>query len=54
MNRTISPESLTTLTAEIGQAQARLRAIHLKYHLMTADLLSPFQRERYRELRGYR
>lgn len=54
VSRTISPESLTTLTAEIGQAQARLRAIHLKYHLMTADLLSPSQRERYRELRGYR
>ena len=54
LNRTISAESLATLTAEIGQAQARLRAIHLKYHLLTADLLSPSQRERYAELRGYR
>jgi Spy/CpxP family protein refolding chaperone len=53
-NRTISPESLATLTGEIGQAQARLRAIHLKYHLTTADLLSPSQREQYAELRGYR
>jgi hypothetical protein len=52
-DRTISPESLAKLTGEIGQAQGRLRAIHLKYHLMTTDLLSPSQRERYAELRGY-
>jgi hypothetical protein len=52
-DRTISPELLAKLTGEIGQAQGRLRAIHLKYHLMTTDLLSPSQRERYAELRGY-
>jgi hypothetical protein len=52
--RTISPEKLASLTAQIGETQARLRAIHLKYHLTTADLLSPHQRHRYAELRGYR
>ena len=53
-NRSISAERLGTLTAHIGETQARLRAIHLKYHLITADLLSPDQRHRYAELRGYR
>lgn len=52
--RTISPESLQTLTAAIGATQAQLRAIHLKYHLTTAELLSPHQRQRYAQLRGYR
>ncbi len=53
-DRTISTDSLATLTTQIGEAQARLRAIHLKYHLTTTDLLSPHQRHRYAELRGYR
>ena len=53
-NRSISAELLATLTAQIGETQARLRAIHLKYHLITVDLLSPDQRHRYAELRGYR
>jgi hypothetical protein len=52
--RTISAEMLASLTGQIGETQARLRAIHLKYHLTTADLLSPHQRHRYAELRGYR
>ena len=52
--RTISPDTLASLTGQIGETQARLRAIHLKYHLTTTDLLSPHQRHRYTELRGYR
>jgi hypothetical protein len=52
--RSISAETLAALTAQIGETQGRLRAIHLKYHLTTADLLSPHQRHRYAELRGYR
>jgi len=32
--RTISPDSLAALTAQIGGTQGRLRAIHLKYHLI--------------------
>jgi len=51
--RSISPSMLALLTAQIGETQGRLRAIHLKYHLTTAELLSPHQRHRYAELRGY-
>ena len=52
--RRISPESLAQLTAQIGETQGQLRAVHLKYHLTTADLLTTHQRHRYVELRGYR
>ena len=51
--RSISPSTLALLTAQIGETQGRLRAIHLKYHLTTAELLSADQRHRYAELRGY-
>ena len=50
----VSPVSLTRLTSQIGETQAKLRAVHLKYHLTTAELLSAHQRHRYAELRGYR
>jgi hypothetical protein len=53
-NGTMTPEMLAELTARIGATQGRLRAVHLKYHLTTADLLTPAQRQRYAELRGYR
>ena len=36
----MTPEALTALTAQIGDAQGKLRAVHLKYHLGTADLLT--------------
>lgn len=52
--RTMTPQALAALTAQIGEAQGRLRAVHLKYHLSTADLLTATQRQRYAELRGYR
>jgi hypothetical protein len=45
---------LTSLMAQIGERQGALRAVHLKYHLTTAELLSADQRQRYAELRGYR
>jgi Spy/CpxP family protein refolding chaperone len=48
-----TPERLAHVTAEIGARQARLRAAHLRYHLVMMDVLSPVQVERYRELRGY-
>ena len=51
--RSISSERLAAITAEIGKTQGSLRAIHLKYHLITAELLTPDQRRRYAELRGY-
>jgi Spy/CpxP family protein refolding chaperone len=50
----ITPASLTNLTARIGETQAELRALHLKYHLLTADLLSTHEKHRYAQLRGYR
>lgn len=52
--RTISPETLASMTSQIGETHGRLRAVHLKYHLMTTALLSTHQRHRYAELRGYR
>jgi hypothetical protein len=52
--REILPVTLASLTAQIGETQGQLRAVHLKYHLTTADLLSPHQKHRYAELRGYR
>ena len=45
---------LALLTTQIGERQGVLRAVHLKYHLSTAELLSVDQRQRYNELRGYR
>jgi len=52
--RRITSHQLMLLTKEIGVRQAELRALHLKYHLTTADLLTPYQKDRYAELRGYR
>lgn len=51
---TITPEALTTLMSSIGDAQARLREVHLKYHLTAAALLTNEQRVRYAALRGYK
>jgi hypothetical protein len=50
----ITPTRLAQLTAQIGEQQGALRAVHLKYHLSTAELLSAGQRQRYVQLRGYR
>lgn len=52
--RTISPAGLAELTSQIGAAQGELRAVHLKYHLTTAEVLTTEQMRRYAELRGYR
>ncbi len=52
--RKIDADSLGRLTAQIGETQGRLRAVHLKYHLTTAGLLTDDQRHRYAALRGYR
>ncbi len=50
----ISPAALVALTTQIAQTQGELRAVHLKYHLVVADLLTAHQRHRYAQLRGYR
>ena len=52
-DRKITAASLAVSTAAIGQTQAALRATHLRYHLLTADILTPAQIQRYAELRGY-
>jgi hypothetical protein len=49
----IDSARLASLTTDIAQLQGQLRAVHLKYHLVTRDLLSSEQRRRYAELRGY-
>jgi Spy/CpxP family protein refolding chaperone len=51
--RKIDPDSLIRLTSQIGETQGKLRAVHLKYHLTTAELLTAEQRDRYARLRGY-
>jgi hypothetical protein len=50
---TITPAVLAFLAAQIGERQGELRAVHLKYHLTTAELLTPDQKRHYSELRGY-
>jgi LTXXQ motif family protein len=52
--RKATPASLASLTAHIGETQGELRAVHLKYHLTTAAVLTADQMQRYAELRGYR
>lgn len=53
-DRSITEARLVELTAAAGAAQATLRATHLKYHLATVEVVTPDQRQRYAELRGYR
>ncbi len=52
-DRTVTLPSLKTSTAAVAIAQGELRETHLKYHLVTADILSPHQMKLYAELRGY-
>jgi Spy/CpxP family protein refolding chaperone len=52
-NHSITPETLKAETAEIGATQGALRNTHLKYHLETAQILTPDQMQRYAALRGY-
>lgn len=46
-------ESLTASTIKAADAQGRLRAAHLQYHLTMIDLLTPEQVAKYGKLRGY-
>ena len=52
--KTITDASLAAATDAIGATQAALRRTHLKYHLLTRDVLTPAQVRRYAELRGYK
>ena len=51
--RTVTQSTLAQTTTSIGQTQAELRATHLRYHLLTTDVLTHDQMQRYAELRGY-
>jgi Spy/CpxP family protein refolding chaperone len=51
--KTITAAGLVASTQAIGATQAALRATHLKYHLLTLDVLTPGQVQFYAELRGY-
>ena len=51
--RTIGPASLVEKTDAIAATQGLLRRTHLKYHLETAQVLTPEQTARYQALRGY-
>src|SRR5437016_5868774 len=51
-SRSITDESLKTLVTQIGTTQAELRNTHLKYHLLTAQILSADQMQHYAMLRG--
>jgi Spy/CpxP family protein refolding chaperone len=52
-SRSITPERLKSATAAIGVTQGKLQETHLKYHLQTAQILTPNQVQRYSELTGY-
>lgn len=52
-NHAVTPESLKTSTAAIAVTQGVLRETHLKYHLLTSEVLTPPQMMKYAELRGY-
>jgi Spy/CpxP family protein refolding chaperone len=52
-NKSITAASLAASTQAIGSTQAALRATHLKFHLLTNEVLTPAQAGRYAELRGY-
>jgi len=52
-SKVITQASLKSSMNKIGTVQGDLRAAHLKYHLLTLDVLTPQQVARYSELRGY-
>jgi Spy/CpxP family protein refolding chaperone len=54
VDKSITPGSLKARVHAIGATQAALRQTHLKYHLLTVEVLTPEQMDRYAELRGYK
>jgi hypothetical protein len=53
-SRSITEDLLKTTVNKIGLLQGNLRAAHLRYHLLTLNVLTLQQAQRYSELRGYR
>lgn len=52
-DETITPDELEAKLAESAEIYGQLRFVHLKYHFLTKDILSPEQVQKYNELRGY-
>jgi Spy/CpxP family protein refolding chaperone len=52
-SRAVTQPILRAATAQIAETQAELRAAHLRYHLLTAEVLTADQMQRYAQLRGY-
>lgn len=50
---TVTAAEVEEATAAIADLMGRLRAVHLKAHLATAEVLTPEQVRRYGHLRGY-
>ena len=50
---TVTQASLQQSVTRIGSLQAEVRAAHLEAHLEQARILTPEQRARYLQLRGY-
>jgi len=53
-SKTITAAMLAASTEAIGATHSALRQAHLKYHLLTVEVLTPAQVQRYGELRGYK
>lgn len=53
MRRAITPASLQEVTQAIAGLQGAHRHAHLRFHLATVEVLTPHQRQRHGELRGY-
>jgi hypothetical protein len=53
-NKKVNQQNLKEVTLQIGQTQAKLREAHLRYHLLTVEILTPEQINSYNKLRGYK
>ena len=53
VSKNITSEELETKVAKSAELYGQLRFIHLKYHFLTKDILTPEQVQKYNELRGY-
>jgi len=51
---TITDQKLEELTSRISNLEGRLRYTHLKYHLLTKNMMTDEQISKYDELRGYK
>lgn len=48
-----TPGAVAERTLALGRLEGELRNVHLQAHLATTPILTPHQRTRYREIRGY-